>query len=262
MVDRYGSLGERIRRANARAEELAVLLRAAGVAVSSVEEATFETDAAVNVGENRHVQVGVDGTYTIVGEEGEGFIFEEPITSATEIVNALVEELHRRTVAERVKINPPQVFHCDKCGLFNPVAHFKAQDVEGMLKLLAGRETLDIQLSAAECPRCGAWVSPMERQEVEEIAGVARRADAAALATLFENIGLIVTENTADTATAQVAVVVKHRRIDETTVEANFACAPGVVERGGSLQEAVRRLLERSLLTSAVAEGSRSNGGA
>lgn len=63
----------------------------------------------------------------------------------------------------------------------------------------------------------------------------------------FKHIGLIVTEKTEETATAQIAVVVNHRRIDAATVEANFSTSPSVVERGGSLEEAVARLLERAL---------------
>lgn len=63
----------------------------------------------------------------------------------------------------------------------------------------------------------------------------------------FMNIGLVVTENTPGTATAQIAVLVNHRRVDEATVEASFAAVPSVIGRGGDLNEAVERLLERSL---------------
>src|SRR4051812_17372764 len=76
-------------RANRRASRLAELLRGAGVGVSLVEEATLETDAAVPLDESRHVQVSVDGTYTLVKVEGESFNFEPPATSATGIVAAL-----------------------------------------------------------------------------------------------------------------------------------------------------------------------------
>jgi hypothetical protein len=63
----------------------------------------------------------------------------------------------------------------------------------------------------------------------------------------FKNISLIVTENTEQTATAQIAVLVNHRRVDDRTVEASFAAVPAVIGRGGNLDEAVERLLERSL---------------
>jgi hypothetical protein len=63
----------------------------------------------------------------------------------------------------------------------------------------------------------------------------------------FKNISLIVTENTEQTATAQIAVLVNHRWVDDRTVEASFAAVPAVIGRGGSLNEAVEHLLERSL---------------
>lgn len=84
-----GVSGAAVGRANARARRLAELLRGAGVAVSSVEDATLEVDAAVHLDESRHVQVSVDGTYTLVKVEGESFTFEPPVTSAARIVAAL-----------------------------------------------------------------------------------------------------------------------------------------------------------------------------
>lgn len=69
----------------------------------------------------------------------------------------------------------------------------------------------------------------------------------------FRNIGLIVTENTATTATAQIAVLVNFRRAEGGGVEAHFDCEPGVVEQSGSLRQAVEVLLERRLPAAWVA---------
>lgn len=89
-MDFLDELDEKARRATARARRLAALLRDAGVNVSSISEATQEADAAVNLGEHEHIQVGVDGTYTRVKVEGESFVFEPPVSSARSVVALVV----------------------------------------------------------------------------------------------------------------------------------------------------------------------------
>jgi expansin (peptidoglycan-binding protein) len=86
-MDYLDDLDEKARRATARARRLAKLLREAGVTVSSISGATQDEDAAVNLGAYEHIQVGVDGTYTRVKEEGGKFLMDlEPVTSAARMV--------------------------------------------------------------------------------------------------------------------------------------------------------------------------------
>lgn len=89
-MDYLDELDVKARRATARARQLAARLRAAGVRVTSVEAATLETDAAVNLGRSSHIQVGVDGTYTRVTSRRGAFTFHPAARSATGIVTLLV----------------------------------------------------------------------------------------------------------------------------------------------------------------------------
>ncbi len=70
----------------------------------------------------------------------------------------------------RVVIDPPQVFYCDRCGLFNPLDHLRAGDLRALkLDLLPVGQIKKIQLQAAECPNCGAFISPMSQADVDAI---------------------------------------------------------------------------------------------
>lgn len=75
---------------------------------------------------------------------------------------------------KNILIEPPQVFYCDRCGLFNPLEHLRDSDLAKIPTPPEGKKML-IQLQAAECPQCGGWVSPMSSDDIREIGEVARR---------------------------------------------------------------------------------------
>lgn len=75
---------------------------------------------------------------------------------------------------ENILIHPPQVFYCDRCGLFNPLEHLRESDLKKMPTPPPG-EVARIQLQAAECPQCGGWVSPMDNDAIKQIGEVARQ---------------------------------------------------------------------------------------
>lgn len=169
MVDEYDILDEQAKRANRRARRLAERIRGAGVYVAAVTEATLDTDAELDLGDGRRVQVSVDGSYEIVTERDEKFTFGGATKSASRVVSQLAEEL-ARFIKERVKVEPPQVFHCDKCGLFNPLEHLKAKDIADFhLERLDEGQVLQVQLRAVECPVCGAWVGPMSPEDAAAV---------------------------------------------------------------------------------------------
>lgn len=65
--------------------------------------------------------------------------------------------------------------------------------------------------------------------------------------TFYAHIGVIVTPNTKDSATVQIAATVRHRPAEGGGVEAAFDFAPDAAERGRDLDDAVSRLLGRHL---------------
>lgn len=88
-VDYLDDLEEDTTEATARARKLAARLRDAGVGVASVTEATLEADAAVNLEDGRHVQVGVDGTFCVVEQSGDTFIFSKATRRPVDILREL-----------------------------------------------------------------------------------------------------------------------------------------------------------------------------